>query len=104
MSEVSIVPFVDMKEQRNEVAGNLNALEHVTDEFHLPKLIPPEKIDVQIDAFLHRGNLRVYAPDIEERRRVAPPEDTSETFAERGKGRGTAAHLLLVNGCYKRHC
>jgi hypothetical protein len=84
--KISIVPFVDMKEQRNEVAGNLNVLEHVTDEFHLPKLIPP-KIDVQIDAFLHRGNLRVYAPNIEERRRVAPPQDTSKTSVEKDAAR-----------------
>lgn len=59
-----------------------NALEHVSDEFHLPKLIPAEKVNMHIDALLHWGDLRVYAPDIEERSGIAPPENGSKALAE----------------------
>jgi hypothetical protein len=48
---------------------------------------------VDVDPLLHRRDLGVYAPDVEERLRVAPPEHGREALAERRQARDASAHF-----------
>lgn len=70
-----------------------NALDDIANTLHLAELVPAQKIDMHIEPLLHRRNLLVQPPNVEERLHVAPAHDRREPFAQRRQRGNAAEHL-----------
>ena len=71
----------------------VNALGGIGDTLGIAELFAAQEVDVHVDTLLHRGDLWVYAPNIEERLDIAPAKNGREALARCRQARQTSAHL-----------
>ena len=70
-----------------------NVLGDVADTLHVPELVPPEQVDVHVDALLERRDFGIQPPDTKECLDVAVAQHCREALTQRREARDSAAHL-----------
>ena len=68
-------------------------LDQITNTLHLPKLIPPQQINMHINPLLRIAQLPINPPNIQKRLHIAVPQHRREALAQGRDARDAAAHL-----------